>query len=240
MALILLTFELLLHEAYAFTLSLQSRGLSRRSRLNKLFNRFVTSPPFASQNLVLQSNLSMSVAWSAKLGNYSAGKKRKILIARNWHISLTSGQEQAPSLPASALFWMKCEAVGGNGCWTQLPHSSEPCRKGWVGKSLFRHKIAYTAELHQDKSFSVSWRGGKHGLPFLPLDKHLCESRFPLQANVGTLMPDIKYSFLKLYSTGKKSQLESLARERKKSLLAKVVTFPFDRKLVFPRVWDKG
>lgn len=49
-------------------------------------------------------------------------------------------------------------------------------------------------------------------------------------------MPDIKYSFLKLYSTGKKSQLESLARERKKSLLAKVVTFPFDRKLVFPRV----
>lgn len=61
-------------------------------------------------------------------------------------------------------------------------------------------------------------REGRHGLPFLSLDKHLCELRFPLQANMETLMPDIKYSFLKLYSAEKKSQLEPLAKERKKCI----------------------
>lgn len=49
-------------------------------------------------------------------------------------------------------------------------------------------------------------RERRHGLPFLFLDKHLSKSRFPLQANVETLMPDIKYSFLKLHSTEKKSE----------------------------------
>lgn len=61
-------------------------------------------------------------------------------------------------------------------------------------------------------------REGRHGLPFLSLDKHLYELRFPLQANMETLMPDIKYSFLKLYSAEEKSQLEPLAKERKKCI----------------------
>lgn len=40
---------------------------------------------------------------------------------------------------------------------------------------------------------------GKAGMSALSLDKNLCEARVPLQANMETLLHDIKYSFLKLY-----------------------------------------
>lgn len=171
MALILLIFELLLHEAHAFTLSLQSGGLSRRSKLNKLFNRFVISPPFASQHLVCKAIWVCLLLDLQSWGIMQLGKKCKILIAGNWHLSLISAQEQASSLPAAAPLWMRCEAVGGNGCWMWLPHSPEPCRKGWMGKSLFRHKITYTCRAAPRQiffcvlegreawsAFSVSWQ----------------------------------------------------------------------------------
>lgn len=63
--------------------------------------------------------------------------------------------------------------------------------------------------------YGREWR---HGLPFLFLDKTLSKSRFPLQANVETLVPDIKYSFLKLCSTEKKSIRAFWKRKKKKCI----------------------
>lgn len=129
--------------------------------------------------------------------------------------------------------------AGGGEHWS----SSDSFRKGWVEKlTSDRHQNRLydrMTELQQGKTSPVYGREGRHGLALLSLDEHLCESRVLLQANMEDLMPDIKYSFLKLYSTGAGGvggeSIRASCKGERKSVLSKAVTFPSDRKLVLPR-----
>lgn len=138
MALILQVFQSLLRKAYAYAVSLQSRSLSRDTKLNK-----------CSTDLLEQVLCLLQRAWySALQSNFNASclvcKAGELLI---WVKMQNVDCMQLAGFPE---FWtgasqrpdrFSVSLKGACGCWRQLSHFSEPFRRGWGEKVLFSHKV---------------------------------------------------------------------------------------------------